>query len=223
MHVAFFISTPPLALSAVRAVPVMWEQASRFFDHFDFSPIQTDARLLVRAMASLLFASASSQWLRLDSEDQLRRWSAGDFGEIARLIWLRSIDDLFLLSLNVVGVAGQQQQQSSAQGLGWPSCGRSAGGRHCRRAGRRTRRGSRRLRSCWGDTSSPASTGGSVAQLLLLAASWSMDLCVEMSKSKSVFILNAITNPSIHSTRKMKTATVSYPTFRREIAHPDRG
>jgi hypothetical protein len=117
-----------------------------------FSPIQTDARLLVRAMASLLFASASSQWLRLDSEDQLRRWSAGDFGEIARLIWLRSIDDLFLLSLNVVGVAGQQQQQSSAQGLGWPSCGRSAGGRHCRRAGRRTRRGSRRLRSCWGDT-----------------------------------------------------------------------
>ena len=69
-----------LALSAVRAVPVMWEQASRCFDHFDFSPIQTDARLLVRAMASLLFASASSQWLRLDREDQLRRWSAGDFG-----------------------------------------------------------------------------------------------------------------------------------------------
>ena len=79
-----------------------------------------------------------------------------------------SIDDLFLLRLNVVGVAGQQQQQSSAQGLGWPSCGRSAGGWHCRRAGRPTRRGSRRLRSCWGDTSSPASTGGSLAQLLLL-------------------------------------------------------
>ena len=146
----------------------MWEIASRFFDHFAFSPIKTDGRLLVRAMASLLFASASSQWLRLDSQDQLRRWSAGDFGEMAPLIWLRSINDLFLLSLNVVGVAGQQQQQSSAQGLGWPSCGRSAGGRHCRRAGRPTRRGSRRLRSCWGDSSSSASTGGSVAQLLLL-------------------------------------------------------
>jgi hypothetical protein len=111
------------ALSAVRAVPVMWEIASRFFDHFAFSPIKTDGRLLVRAMASLLFASASSQWLRLDSQEQLRRWSAGDFGEMAPLIWLRSINDLFLLSLNVVGVAGQQQQQSSAQGLGWPSCG----------------------------------------------------------------------------------------------------
>ena len=119
-------------------------------------------------MASLLFASASSQWLRLDSQDQLRRWSAGDFGAMAPLIWMGSIDDLFLLSLNVVGVAGQQQQQSSAQGLGWPSCGRSAGGWHCRRAGTPTRRGSRRLRSCWGDSSSSASTGGSVAQLLLL-------------------------------------------------------
>ena len=156
------------ALSAVRAVPVMWEIASRFFDHFAFSPIKTDGRLLVRAMASLLFASASSQWLRLDSQEQLRRWSAGDFGEMAPLIWLRSINDLFLLSLNVVGVAGQQQQQSSAQGLGWPSCGRSAGGRHCRRAGRPTHRGERRLRPCWGDISSPASTGGSLAQLLLL-------------------------------------------------------
>ena len=39
-----------VALSAVRAVPVMWELASRFFDHFAFSLIQTDAPLLVRAM-----------------------------------------------------------------------------------------------------------------------------------------------------------------------------
>ena len=156
------------AVSAVRVAPVTWESSLRFFDHFDFSPIQTDARLLVRAMASLLHASSSSQWLRLGRQDQLRRRSAGDFGAMAPLIWLRWVDDFFLLSLNVVGVTAQQQQQSSAQGLGWPSCGRSAGGRHCRRAGRPTRRGSRRLRSCWGDTSSPASTGGSVAQLLLL-------------------------------------------------------
>ena len=75
-------------------------------------------------MASLLFASASSQWLRLDRQDHLRQWSAGDFGAMAPLMWLRWVDDFFLLSLNVVGVATQQQQQSSAQGLGWPSCGR---------------------------------------------------------------------------------------------------
>ena len=150
-----------LAVSAVRVAPVTWESSLRFFDHFDFSPIQTDARLLVRAMASLLHASSSSQWLRLGRQDQLRRRSAGDFGAMAPLIWLRWVDDFFLLILNVVGVAAQQQQQTSAQGRGWPSCGRSAGGRHCRRAGRPTRRGSRRLRSCWGHRNStiPTSRG----------------------------------------------------------------
>ena len=142
---------------------------------------------------------------------------------LGTLVWLRSIDDFFLLILNVVGVAAQQQQQSSAQGLGWPSCGRSAGGRHCRRAGRPTRRGSCLLRSCWGDMSSPASTGGSLSQLLLLgvlAGRWSMDLCVEMSKSNTVLVLNAITNPSIHSTRKIKPVTLSFRRSPRVIAHP---
>ena len=145
-----------------------WLSTVRFFAHFDFSLIQTDALLVVRVMASLLLASSSSQWLRLGRQDQLRRWSARDPGAMAPLIWLRWVDDFFLLILNVVGVAAQQQQQTSAQGLGWPSCGRSAGGRHCRRAGRPTRRGSRLLRACWGDMSSPASTGGSLSQLPLL-------------------------------------------------------
>ena len=157
----------------------MCEIASRFFDHFDFSLIQTDAPLLVRVMASLLQASASSQWLRHRRKDQLRRWSAGDFGAMAPLIWLRWVDDFFLLRLNVVGVAAQQQQQSSAQGLGWPSCGRSAGGRHCRRAGRPTRRGSRCLRACWGDMSSLASTGGSLSQLPLLGVLDHVLVCID--------------------------------------------
>ena len=55
------------------------------------------------------------------------------------------------------------------------------------------------------------------------SACWSMDLCVELSKSKSGLVLNAITNPSIHSTRKTKQFSVLFRTCRREIAHPDRG
>ena len=185
----------------------MWELASRFFDHFAFSLIQTAAPLLVRAMVSLLLASSSSQWLRLGRKDQLRRWSARDPGAMAPLIWLRWVDDFFLLSLNVVGVAAQQQQQSSAQGLGWPSCGRSAGGRHCRRAGRPTRRGSRLLRACWGDMSSPASTGRSLSQLLLLGVLDHVLVC----RDEQI-------QPTLHSQRYYKPFI--HTGFKSEVCHP---
>ena len=171
-------------------------------------------------MPSLLFASASSQWLRLDSQDQLRRWSAGDFGAMTPLIWMGSIDDLFLLSLNVVGVAGQQQQQSSAQGLGWPSCGRSAGGGGIAGGPEGLRAVGAAVCARAGVIHHPQLQPVGQSLSSCSSACWSMDLYVELSESSRCLVLNAITNPSIHSTRKTKPVTLLFRTSPRVIAHP---
>ena len=98
----------------------------------------------------------------------------------------------------IISFLPNHREWSGKEGLGWPSCGRSAGEWHCRRAGRPTHRENRRLRSCWGDVSSPASTGGGSLALSSLEHMETF-VCVRAFpiKRSSFWLLRFVGNPLV--------------------------